>query len=121
MSNSFCGPYAVSHALGVTIKEAAAKIRELTGRRAIFGVELDVMDRLFTRVYTRPAGAHCTVDGFYVSRPPAVYVLAIRGHYLVLEGDRIYDNHGTAPVKTHYQRGKWVEAAWHVRDWQPTI
>jgi hypothetical protein len=116
MSNSFCGPFAVSHALSIPIKDATAKIREITGKRAVFGVAHSVMDALFTRVYEKRDGAKVvTVRDFYLSHEAGVYVLAIRGHYLVLDGSRIYDNHGTARVDLHYQARKWVQMAWFVR------
>ncbi len=86
MANSFCGPYVISHALDIPIKDACAKIREITGKRAVFGVNANVMDALFDRVFT--ATGRTTVLEFSLSHHTGVYVLNIRGHYLILDGER---------------------------------
>lgn len=48
MANGFCGPFAIGYALGVSPDKAAALVRDVTGKRAVFGVHTDVLEEILT-------------------------------------------------------------------------
>ena len=50
MSNGYCGPFVLAYALGVSNRAACAYIRDLTGKRAVFGVPFEIMSEALTGV-----------------------------------------------------------------------
>ena len=120
MSNSFCGPYAVGHLLDISIKDACEKIRSITGSRSVFGVARSTMDEIFgDRHYTRGGRAHVTVLNFQRNNADGRYLLELSDHYIVLDGEWIYDNSGCGKAERHHLRRHWVMAAWQIeyRGW----
>lgn len=140
-SNDYCGPFAVAYALGVSTGEAARRLRALTGKRAIFGVAVPAMhgalaDRAI-RVLAWPHGpsrwpsqqppSYFNAHTFGLAQPTLrqfaeafggegrLYVLAIPGHYMVLDGFRLYDNNGSALVMDYYRKRAHVQIAWHIQ------
>jgi len=138
-ANGYCGPFALAYVLRVSTGDAAAILRKLTGKRAIIGVTVAQMHGALQdhckRVLAWPQGkakwpsqlppsyfnahtfgaAQPTVREFWEAfgGPDRVYVLDVPGHYMVLDGDRLYDNNGTALASEHYKNRCHVRIAWH--------
>lgn len=125
--NRYCGPYAVSHLLGCCTGEAAAKLREVSGRRAITGIgaryvlaavrreglhPMDVWNFRHLSTRRRP-----TLAQFLKGKRGGTYLINVTGHYIVADGWKIYDNTHPDGVKRRewHGRRKRIAGAWRFR------
>lgn len=131
--NRYCGPGALAILLGIDTDNAAARLRAITGQRAIYGAHtVDMVQAL------RGAKEGVTVEGVAAAglvigstrKPtlaqlaacldPGVYLVNITGHFVVLrktaDGVDVADNHTVYPMplaKFRRLRSR-VKSAWKV-------
>lgn len=95
-SNRFCGPAVISALTGMDTADAAARLRELSGRKSITGVTIDLMIRAL-----RDAGFEVSLCAEYERRKPTLaqwikgshregktFVILARRHWQVIQGDK---------------------------------
>ena len=123
-SNSFCGPAAIASVFGISTGEAAAAIRQQTGKRSVFGVHhrdmhntLNALNAAITPVClpVKPLPPSKLADRLpHVGR----YIVNVTGHYVALDTDTmtICDNHTIYPLALDRYRGrnKRVKRAWYI-------
>lgn len=115
--NRYCGPAALSAIVGLTTDSAAQILREITGQRAIGGVTIasmsEALRRLGFRIHDpiryrearagslqRPTLARWLRE--YPRGAEEVVLVCITGHFLVVKGHKIYDN--------HHPDGVWIRS-----------
>lgn len=133
-SNSYCGPAALAYITRTDPDTAAYRFRKASGKRAIRGVTNRLMltvladlgvrftyavpislsrynPRLFNRVGTG------TLKQWWLStETEGLYLINITGHYIVLDGWRVFDNMHRNGISVHtcpYLRRR-VKAAWRI-------
>lgn len=119
--NKYCGPFAVGYVTGTNPNVAAKMFRDLTGRRSIKGVYNSEMQRVLQRecqienewAYNTKE-VRPTLAAWLRQHPRGLYVVCVTGHYVVVDGRKIYDNThpGGVPAKDWRKRRVRVRRAW---------
>lgn len=137
--NRYCGPGALSILTGYATDETAAVLRDITGKRAIFGIHhramLQALARFGMKTYPLPIepkqftlgkwiadhefkAAHAHPD--FKSRWYGRYLVCITGHYCVVRftesGTEVSDNKSIYPrpaAKYRHLRS-FIKAAWRI-------
>ncbi len=98
-SNSYCGPAALAYLTRTDPDTAAALFRFWGRKRAIKGVSNSLMLFVMKQeglmaVYAVPQCLRRpTLKQWWLStEPDGLYLINITGHYIVLDGFRVYDN-----------------------------
>jgi hypothetical protein len=130
-SNHYCGPAAIALLTGRHVDDVAYVLREMSGRRAIKGVNnrwmvaaLASMGRMALPVPTgaiargglAPTLTQALAGCLKGRRPDAAFLLIVTGHYVVIQGRKLWDNKhpdGVYLGECPYRR-KRVKAVWAV-------
>lgn len=127
--NRYCGPFALSRVLGITTGEAAARIREHTGKKFVTGtpsqsigfVLADAGELIATETYGKER--HSKIRGpklrdWAANHAGERWIVLVPYHYVVLgKGGKVscaQNEEGAKPHKHHYGH-RHVKAAWQVR------
>lgn len=99
--NSFCGPFAVGYCAGVSPDDVSRFLRRETGRRSITDMGIadiessleyfDCDTAVEVPLFTRP---DTTLAEWFKNRSDVAgcYVVFVMGHFLVVDGNKLYDN-----------------------------
>ncbi len=124
--NRFCGPGALAMLLAIGTDEAAALLRQVNGKRSVFGVvERHMVDALRSagaRAYPVPLTVDRveTLQAFARTTPQGNYLVAVTGHYVAVhvssDGIEAGDNRTVYPMALDKfpRRRQRVRAAWKV-------
>ena len=120
--NRYCGPYALSHVIGCSTGAAAEVVREVGKRKVIKGVYHYEIWSVLRRAGMIEADTGLIRKG---DRPTLAawlkgkrgrWIVAVTGHYIVVDGRKIYDNnHQGVPKKDWKGRRKRVWRAWKIK------
>lgn len=123
-----CGPAAISAITGCLVSEAKTILREVSGRRAIRGVNNSNMRKALRRlgylmvsVEPRTTKEKPTLAFWLEARQgrglrERLCLINTTGHYLTVQGDRIVDNWMKlpTPIEQFHQPRKRVRRAWKI-------
>jgi hypothetical protein len=101
--NHYCGPAALAYVLRSDPDEAARLLRQVSGKRSIHGVTnvnldaaLQAAQVRFVRTATGngrlPTRCLPTLARWYNTVPLGEYIVCVTGHYIVVDGERMFDN-----------------------------
>ena len=129
--NRYCGPAALSIITGLSTDECAKVLREVSGRRAIYGIGshymIQAMQRLGVDHVRRDADTSCdpscigigrTLAVWMTAAPVSRYLLVITGHYVVCDtqSGMVCDNGTVYPlaIDRYRKARKHVRQAWRL-------
>lgn len=122
-SNSYCGPAVLAYITRTDPDTAAAHFRRWSRKKAIRGVSNELMLFVIKQLGLKPTFAlpaamrKPTLKQWWLStEPDGLYVINITGHFIVLDGARVYDNtfrEGKAFHVCPYLQRK-VRAVWRI-------
>lgn len=123
--NTYCGPAALASIFCITPRDAAAVIRDVTGKTKVFGVhQRDIKHAVRelggTLTQLNPSGPRVHLDDFAKTLADGVYLVCVTGHYVALEvidkTIEVCDNHTIYPrdVARYSMRRKCVKTAWRI-------
>lgn len=123
-NNRYCGPAALAYLLRTDPDAAAALLRWVSGKRAIRGMARGYMlaalreyGMVPSLLDVKPAiTLRRWLDEVQPSVTEAEYLVIITGHYLVVHGDRWFDNrchYGKPHARSPYLRRR-VQRAWRI-------
>lgn len=120
--NRYCGPGAFAILTGSTTDDGAAMIRRVNGKRAVFGTSPEDLTLAlcyagwlaFPQEIPRRQSLERLAPDFFGNG--AAYLVEITGHWCVVQGNQVCDNHTIYPlaIYRYRQRGKHVKRAWRV-------
>ena len=130
--NTYCGPAALALITGQPVSNATSAIRFITGQSAVRGVtqrdllrSISMFGKLPVVVPknyvrdTNPTLAYVLRSaGLRDRRPDTVFLITLTGHFIVLKGRKIYDNHNPEGVflRKYQHRRKRVKAVFQIQE-----
>lgn len=122
--NGFCGPGALAMLLAIGTDEAAALIRKVSGKVAVFGVQPEYMLAALrsagARVDLVAGGLKPALQQWAFDQQPGCYLVNVTGHYVAVRvtpaGIEAGDNRTIYPMALDRfpRRRQRVKAAWKV-------
>lgn len=129
-SNHFCGPAAIAALTGVHVDDAARVLRNVSGKRAIMGIDarhmLAALKKLGHEPHTllpvttgkRPTLTQALAGVLRDRKPDEAFLVTITDHYVVIKGRRLWDNKhpegiwlGECPYRRKRVRAIWAVSA----------
>lgn len=128
--NSFCGPAALSSVFCISTSDAAAVIRDISGKAKIFGVHnwqltgaMHSLGASFVEV--TPKGTRSRLEDFARNIEPGTYIVNVTGHYVALDTTtmEVCDNHTIYPLALarYSKRRKCVKTSWRITSITPRV
>jgi hypothetical protein len=119
--NRYCGPFALAYLLGLdSTAEASRLLREVSRQQQIRGVSSQVMLETLRSRGMRPTetGEFSKEEGqtlarWLKGRRGGLYLVGVTGHFLVVDGHRIFDNAHPSGAR----RKNWPHRRARVRSW----
>jgi hypothetical protein len=125
--NGYCGPGALSILAGVDTDTAAAVLRRITGKRAVYGVWMSDMVRALRALGLTPTCIYrkgtkgVTLERWAPQQQDGRYLVSVTGHYCVVRvhhgaGIFVCDNHTfhELPLARYRQRRKRLKQGWKI-------